>query len=94
MSDKNLRNLSTKNYYSAGNSARDEEQVITGYRSLTEAEIDSINQIKAMAENVSVSMKSVEELHGVDKRWLAIANTHLQQGFMAAVRSVAKPETY
>ena len=67
---------------------------ITGYRDLSQAEIDSMNRIKAMAENVRELMESTEKLPGVDKRWLAIANTDLQKGFMFAVRSIARPETY
>ena len=67
---------------------------ITGYRDLTEAEINSMNEVKAMAENVGELMESVAVLPNVDKRWLAIANTDLQKGFMAAVRSIAKPEGY
>ena len=30
----------------------------------------------------------------IDKRWLAIAKTDLQKGFMSLVRSIAKPETF
>lgn len=29
-----------------------------------------------------------------DKRWSSIARTQLQQGFMALIRSIAKPETF
>ena len=67
---------------------------ITGYRDLSEAEIDSMNKVKAIAEDVSVLMASVAELPDVDSRWVAIANTDLQKGFMAAIRSIARPETY
>jgi hypothetical protein len=28
----------------------------------------------------------------IDKRWAAVAKTHFQEGFMALVRSVTKPE--
>ncbi len=67
---------------------------IKGYRDLSQAEIDSMDQIKAMAESVSELMESVAALPNIDERWMSIANTDLQKGFMAAVRSVAKPETY
>ncbi|MBC4892321.1 hypothetical protein H8L28_26810, partial [Klebsiella pneumoniae] len=29
-----------------------------------------------------------------DKRWLAIGKTDLQKGFMAVIRSIAKPTTF
>jgi len=32
------------------------------------------------------------ELFKPDPRWLAIGKTHIEQGFMALVRSIAKPE--
>ncbi len=30
----------------------------------------------------------------IDKRWLIIAKTDLQKGFMSLIRSIAKPETF
>lgn len=73
---------------------------ITGYRDLTEEEIALMNEGKALAEQVAVW---IEKLHtsdavpteeGIDKRWLSIGKTHLQQGFMAAIRSIARPTTF
>jgi hypothetical protein len=31
---------------------------------------------------------------GADQRWVAIAKTDLQKGFMALVRAVAQPESF
>lgn len=72
---------------------------ITGYRHLNDGEVKAINDIKALANEVGAL---VEELatdqfalgKGVDKRWLAIAKTELQQGFMALVRAVAQPKSF
>ena len=66
---------------------------ITGYE-LTEDEKLVINGVKAVAEQVGYMCDSLYKLPDVDHRWLAIAKTDLQKGFMAAVRSVAKPETF
>lgn len=33
-----------------------------------------------------------QKLPAVDKRWLAIARTHIEQGFMAMNRSIFNPE--
>ena len=30
----------------------------------------------------------------IDPRWLAIGRTHLQEGFMAVIRAIARPETF
>jgi len=67
---------------------------IMGYRELSEHDKKVINGVKAVAEQVGFMCDSLEKLPGVDLRWLAIAKIDLQKGFMAAVRSVAKPETF
>jgi hypothetical protein len=65
-----------------------------GYRDLTPEEISSMNTIKDMAEDIRVELEALESLPEVDKRWLAIGKTNLQQGFMAVIRSIAKPTTF
>lgn len=68
---------------------------IVGYRELTPDEIEIINDIKAQANNLGAVFTVLESRNSeVDKRWLAIAKTHLQQGFMAMVRAIAKPEGF
>ncbi|MGL5528920.1 MAG: DUF7681 family protein [Plesiomonas shigelloides] len=67
---------------------------ITGYRELNEKEIGAMNAIKEIAGAVGVLIEEMESVDGIDKRWLSIAKTDLQKGFMAAVRSVAKPDSF
>lgn len=67
---------------------------ITGYRSLTQEEVDTINDLKALAVQVGVEVENIFNREGVDKRWAAIARTDLQTGFMALIRAVAQPETF
>lgn len=69
---------------------------IIGYRELSDAEIGLMNSIKLHAESVGAQIEALEEEYtvDVDKRWLAIAKTDLQKGFMALVRSVAKPTSF
>lgn len=67
---------------------------ITGYRELTEQEIDMINSIKDFGSELQDYFDGLETVDSVDKRWLAIAKTDLQKGLMALVRSVAKPTTF
>lgn len=78
---------------------------ITGYRELDETEIGMINEIKALSEEVGCLIERMERttliLDGVhtdkkifDPRWVAIAKTDLQKGFMSLTRSVAKPGTF
>lgn len=67
---------------------------IKGYRDLSQVEIDLMNDTKGRAEGVGALIKMLENLPDTDKRWLAIAKTDLQKGFMSLVRSIAKPETF
>ena len=72
-----------------------QHQKIKGYRDLSVEEIADMNDAKGLAETVGDLCKKFEmERPGVDKRWLAIARTDLQKGFMALVRSIARPETF
>lgn len=68
---------------------------IKGYRDLSAAEIADMNEAKGLAETVGdLCKKFAMERPNVDKRWLAIAQTDLQKGFMALVRSIARPDTF
>ena len=75
---------------------------IKGYRDLTQAEIDTMNEIKECAERVGRLVEKVRTLNvhapdgdtRPDQRWISIGATDLQKGFMALTRSVAKPTTF
>lgn len=69
---------------------------IKGYRDLSQAEIDMMNEIKMEGERLGVLCdKLTSATHPtIDGRWVAIGKTHLQQGIMALVRSVAQPESF
>ncbi|MDH1556861.1 hypothetical protein N5E86_20640 [Stutzerimonas stutzeri] len=64
---------------------------ITGYRDLTQSEIDGMNSIKSLEADAGNLFKQISEIEGVDPRLLSLAKTNLQQGFMWFVRSIAKP---
>lgn len=77
---------------------------ITGYRQLSAAEQDLINQIKAHAEAtghlVTLVQHHAAQAEGETStalnpnRWAALAQTDLQTGFMKLVRAVAQPNTF
>jgi hypothetical protein len=71
-----------------------QHQKITGYRDLTQEEIDLMNEVKAKAEEVGAIVEKLRTTPGLDQRWVAIGATKLQEGFMAAVRAIAKPTTF
>jgi len=64
------------------------------HRPLTRDEIDSINAVKVLAEGVGANIEVLEKMPDVDKRWLAIARTDLQKGFMSLTRAIARPTTF
>jgi len=75
-----------------------QHEKITGYRDLSEAEIALMNECKAMAVAVGDLCNKISTSPDadilVDMRWHAIGRTQLQQGFMALIRSIARPETF
>lgn len=71
-----------------------QHQKIKGYRDLSQDEINQMNGCKECAVAVGEIIEGLEKIPSIDKRWLAIAKTDLQKGFMSLVRSIAKPETF
>lgn len=80
---------------------------ITGYRVLSQAEVDLMNEIKAHAAKTGELCERLEAQAArgiaeflelgepdVDSRWVAIGTEKLQLGFMALVRAVARPESF
>ncbi len=73
---------------------------VAGYKALQpDAAIERVNRLKALEERV---LRELDDLADVspgngrpepytDQRWLAIGRTQIQQGFMAAARSVFQP---
>jgi hypothetical protein len=71
-----------------------QHQKIKGYRDLSEQEIILMNDAKSKAEDIGKLIEVLNENPNIDKRWLAIAKTDLQKGFMSLVRSIAQPTTF
>lgn len=86
------------------NDVRDDngQRPIVGYRVLNDEEVSMINAIKGLGLEVQSFIGTMELLNKVeagqeqplDPRWIGIARTHLQQGFMALTRAVAKPQGF
>ena len=65
---------------------------IAGYRRLGEREIATINAIKHTERAVLELLHQIRDGEDTDQRWVNIAKTDIQKGFMALVRAVARPE--
>lgn len=81
---------------------------ITGYRELSQAEIDLMNEIKAEGARLQTLITTVHAFNEAREpdpdapfsmstdplRWLEIARTDLQTGLMALTRAVAAPRFF
>ena len=71
---------------------------VSGYKPQSTAKIDLVNENKAIEEQALRQLDRLATLTAIngeavdiDKRWLAIGRTHLEQAWMAANRSVFQP---
>jgi hypothetical protein len=71
-----------------------QHQKISGYRDLSQEEIDLMNELKKAGNNVGTILEQVASIPNIDQRWLSIGRTDIQKGFMAAIRSIARPTTF
>ena len=67
---------------------------IKGYRDLSQEEIDLMNRIKEQGACLESMIADLDDLQTTDTVWLQQAEMLLKQGIMAAVRCVAKPESF
>ena len=80
---------------------------ITGYRQLSQAEVDLMNDAKALAEQCGALVAKLREhadtsrthvtpmlLPALDQRWISMGASDLQVGFMKLVRGIAQPSTF
>jgi len=82
--------------------AENQHMQIKGYRKLSQAEVELMNEVKAKAEEVGILVAKLDGMlipgkvpnEELDHRWIAIGRTHLQEGFMALTRAIAKPTTF
>lgn len=70
---------------------KQQHEKINGYRTLSQEEIDLMNEGKELEKKCLAYLFKLEQVNDIDHRWLSIGKTDIQKGFMAAVRSVAKP---
>jgi len=86
-------NLSNNIEHDKGILMKDQHQHIKGYRDFDQSTVDLINKIKEKGSEIETLLNEVKEANA-DPRWHAVATTDLQKGFMALVRSVAKPQSF
>lgn len=65
---------------------------VKGYVDQTTVNIELVNENKVDEERILRKMDDLAEHANVDKRWLAIARTDIEKGFMALNRAIFKPQ--
>lgn len=64
---------------------------VHGYKPISQLKLDMINKNKIVEEQSLRLLDDLSNLPDVDKRWLAIGRTSLEQAWMAINRSIFKP---
>lgn len=64
---------------------------IKGYRELSQAEIELMNEIKTKGTELGDLVAKLRAMSGIDQHWASIGATDLQTGLMALTRAVAQP---
>lgn len=65
---------------------------VAGYRAQGADAVATVNRNKQAEEAVLRILDHLADDPEVDKRWLAIGRTQIEQGFMAVNRAVFRPE--
>lgn len=64
---------------------------VAGYRPQNDVAVGLVNDNKRAEEEVLRILDNLGNDPAIDKRWLAIGRTHIEQGFMAVNRAVFQP---
>ncbi|MBN9438981.1 hypothetical protein [Bosea sp. (in: a-proteobacteria)] len=64
---------------------------VHGYRPQGEGAVARVNAMKQVEESMLRCLDELAERDDVDKHWLAIGRTAIEQGFMAVNRSIFCP---
>jgi hypothetical protein len=65
---------------------------VKGYVPQSDTNVQLVNRNKEAEERMLRILDDLENgSYGIDRRWLAIGRTHLEQAFMAINRSIFKP---
>ena len=67
---------------------------ITGYRQLTDAEVDLMNKVKAKGAELGELINQLKNTDNLDQRWIATGATDIQKGLMCVTRGIAQPNSF
>lgn len=64
---------------------------VHGYRPQSDLAVEMVNDSKRAEEQILRMLDALAQSPDIDKRWLALGRTSIEQGFMAVNRSIFKP---
>lgn len=64
---------------------------VAGYQPQSASAVDAVNINKQLEEYILRRIDQLLACDGNDRRWLSIARTHIEEGFMAMNRSIFQP---
>jgi len=64
---------------------------VSGYRAQSAEAVELVNTNKVLEERALRQLDLLFATQGMDTRWLSVARTHIEQGFMAMNRAVFQP---
>lgn len=64
---------------------------VPGYRPQSTESVAIVTAMKVTEEKILRALDDLAAREDVDKRWLAIGRTQIEQGFMAVNRSIFRP---
>jgi hypothetical protein len=65
---------------------------VHGYTTQSDKALALVNDNKISEELILRFLDQLQDSPAVDKRWLAIGRTHIEQGWMAINRAIFKPQ--
>ena len=65
---------------------------VEGYTTQSDFKVALVNKHKVMEERILRHLDSLLPDLELDARWVSIARTHIEQGFMALNRAVFRPQ--
>lgn len=64
---------------------------VSGYKPQSEETVAMVNANKQEEELALRNLDALAERSDIDKRWLAVGRTHLEQAYMAINRAIFQP---
>lgn len=73
---------------------KDQHTKITGYRDLSQQEINAMNAVKDAGNALGALIEHLESVEGLDQVFLATGKADIQKGLAMVIRSIAQPSTF